>query len=115
MIRSRHEVTDKRAGILGDSYGSTFIFHAFRRQSKLFDRYFLGSPGLFDTEVDYIGAVEKLLEGKLVHETKMYLSFGAMKANRGVSFYKELGRDYNSLERELNTTPNDRLEIASNM
>ena len=115
MIRSRYEVTDKPAGILGDSYGGTFTFHAFRRQSKLFDRYFLGSPGLFDTEVDYIGAVKTLLEGKLVHETKMYLSFGAMEANGGVSFYEEMGRNYNGLVSVLNTTPNDRLEFASKM
>ena len=115
MIRSRYEVTDNPAGILGDSYGGTFTFHAFRRQSKLFDRYFLGSPGLFDTEVDYIRAVKTLLEGKLVHETKMYLSFGALEANGGVSFYEEMGRNYNGLVSVLNTTPNDRLEFASKM
>ncbi|MDE0064691.1 MAG: alpha/beta hydrolase-fold protein [Gammaproteobacteria bacterium] len=115
MIRSRYQVTDRPAGILGDSYGGTFTFHAFRRQSKLFDRYFLGSPGLFDTEVDYIGAVKTLLEGKLVHETKMYLSFGALEANGGVSFYEEMGRNYNGLVSVLNTTPNDRLEFASKM
>ncbi len=115
MIRSRYEVTDNPAGILGDSYGGTFTFHAFRRQSKLFDKYFLGSPGLFDTEVDYIGAVRKVLEGKLVHDTKMYLSFGAMEANGGVPFYEEMGRNYNDLVSVLNTTPNDWLEFTSKM
>ncbi len=115
FIRARYDVSDRPAGILGDSYGGTFTFHAFRRQSKLFDKYFLGSPGLFTTGVDYIGAVRKLLEGKLVHDTKMYLSFGAMEANGGVSIYEEMGRNYNSLVSALNSTPNDGLTFASKM
>ena len=115
FIRSSYDVTDKPAGILGDSYGGTFTFHAFRRQTKLFDKYFLGSPGLFDTDVDYIAEVKALVEGDLVHDTKMYLSFGAMEANGGISFYEEMGRNYNSLLSVLHSTPNDRLEFASKM
>ena len=115
LIRARYDVSDRPAGILGDSYGGTFTFHAFRRQSKLFDKYFLGSPGLFTTGVDYIGEVRKLLEGELVHDTKMYLSFGAMEANGGVSFYEDMGRNYNSLVSVLHSTPNDQLTFASKM
>ena len=130
LIRARYNVSDRPAGILGDSYGGTFTFHAFRRQSKLFDKYFLGSPGLFTTGVDYIGEVRKLLEGepsageregeplarrRLVHDTKMYLSFGAMEANGGVSFYEDMGRNYNSLVSVLHSTPNDQLTFASKM
>ena len=115
LIRARYNVSDRPAGILGDSYGGTFTFHAFRRQSKLFDKYFLGSPGLFTTGVDYIGEVRKLLEGELVHDTKMYLSFGAMEANGGVSFYEDMGRNYNSLVSVLHSTPNDQLTFASKM
>ena len=115
FIRERYDVSDGPAGILGDSYGGTFTFHAFRRQSKLFDKYFLGSPGLFATGVDYIGEVRKLLEGELVHDTKMYLSFGAMEANGGISFYEDMGRNYNSLVSVLHSTPNDRLTFTSKM
>jgi len=113
MIRSRYNVSDKPAGILGDSYGGTFTFHAFRRQSKLFDKYWLGSPGLFTTGVDYIGEVRKLLAGKLVHDTKMYLSFGALEANGGVPFYEDMGRNYNSLVSVLSTAKNPQLDFAS--
>ena len=113
IVRSRYDTTDRPAGILGDSYGGTFTFHAFRRQSKLFDKYFLGSPGLFTTGVDYIAEVRKLLGEKLVHDTKMYLSFGAMEANGGVSIYEDMGRNYNSLVSVLNSTPNGQLEFAS--
>ena len=113
MIRARYPVNDEPAGILGDSYGGTFTFHAFRRQSKLFNKYFLGSPGLFDTEFDYIAQVKSLLEGELIHDTKIYLSFGALEAGGGVSFYEEMGRNYMRLVSTLTTTPNDQLTFRS--
>ena len=107
MIRSRYNVTDKPAGILGISYGGTFTFHAFRRQSKLFDKYFLGSPGLFTTGVDYIGEVAKLLEGQLVHDTKMYLSFGELEMVSS----EDMGRNFNRLVRTLTKAKNPQLEF----
>jgi len=113
FIRSKYDVSDKPAGILGDSYGGTFTFHAFRRQSKLFDKYWLGSPGLFTTGVDYIGQIKKILEGKLVHDTKMFLSFGALEANGGIPFYEDMGRNFNSLVNVLSTTSNNQLEWDS--
>ena len=113
MIRSRYKVSENPAGILGDSYGGTFTFHAFRRQSKLFNKYWLGSPGLFTTGVDYIGTLAKMLEGELVHDTKMYLSFGGLEAHGGVPFYEDMGRNYISLVSTLNQAKNSQLEFAS--
>ena len=110
MIRSKYNVTDKPAGILGTSYGGTFTFHAFRRQSKLFDKYFLGSPGLFTTGVDYIGEVAKLLEGKLVQDTRMYLSFGELEMTGA---YQDMGSNYNRLVGTLTKANNPQLEFDS--
>ncbi|MEM1142789.1 MAG: alpha/beta hydrolase-fold protein [Pseudomonadota bacterium] len=113
MIRSRYNVSDRPAGILGDSYGGTFTFHAFRRQSKLFNKYFLGSPGLFDTSVDYIGDIATLLEGKLARDTRMYLTFGALEMNGGVAIYEEMGRNFNRLVSTITTAKNPQLEYVS--
>jgi len=112
-IRAKYPVADKPAGILGDSYGGTFTFHAFRRQSKLFDKYFLGSPGLFTTGVDYVGEIKKLLQGKLAHDTSMYLTFGALEMNGGIGFYEDMGVNYNKLVSVLHATPNEQLKFHS--
>ena len=94
LIRSRYSVKGNTAGILGDSFGGTFTFYAFLKQSRLFDRYWLGSPGLFTTKTDHIGQLESMLAGKLAHETKMFLSLGELEAAGGVDFYRDMGRNY---------------------
>jgi len=113
FIRSKYHTTNRPAGILGDSFGGTFTFYAFLQQSRLFDRYWLGSPGIFTTETDYVAQFEGLLKEGLAHPTKMYLSFGSREINGGISFYEEMGGNYNRLVSALNRTPNDRLAWAS--
>lgn len=113
FIRSRYNTTGKPAGILGDSFGGTFTFYAFLKQSKLFDRYWLGSPGLFTTDTDHIAQLATLLKGKLAHPTKMFLSFGSREMNGGVDFYDEMGRNYNRLVSALTRAPNAELNWVS--
>ncbi len=109
FIRSRYNTTKKRAGILGDSFGGTFTFYAFLKQSKLFDRYWLGSPGIFTTDTDYVAQFATLLKGQLAQPTKMFLSFGSREMNSGVDFYDDMGRHYNRLVGALTKSPNDKL------
>ncbi|MFC4314222.1 alpha/beta hydrolase [Steroidobacter flavus] len=113
FIRSRYNTTGKRAGILGDSFGGTFTFYAFLKQSKLFDRYWLGSPGIFTNTIDYVAQFETLLKGKLAHPTKMFVTCGSREINGGVALYEEVGRNYNRLVSALNRVPNDQLAWAS--
>jgi len=101
LIRSRHPVQGKTAGIIGDSFGGTFTFYAFLKQSRLFDRYWLGSPGLFTTATDYVAKVEALLARPLVHDTRMFLSFGELEAAGGEAMYEDMGRQYARLVRAL--------------
>ncbi len=110
FIRSKYNTTKKRAGILGDSFGGTFTFYAFLKQSKLFDRYWLGSPGIFTTDTDHVAQFATLLKGKLAHPTKMFLSIGSRELNGGVDFYEDMGRNYNRLVSALHKTPNDGLD-----
>jgi predicted alpha/beta superfamily hydrolase len=97
LIRARYPVAGKTAGIIGDSFGGTFTFYAFLKQSRLFDRYWLGSPGLFTTGTDYIAQAEAMLAGPLVHDTRMYLSCGELEAAGGVELYEDMGRNYSRL------------------
>lgn len=113
FIRSKYHTTEKPAAILGSSFGGTFTFYAFLKQSKLFDRFWLGSPGILTTETDYVAQFATLLKGKLAHPTKMFLSAGSRELNGGVDLYQDLGRNYNRLVGALNKTPNDRLNWTS--
>lgn len=109
LIRSKYHTSDRPAGILADSFGATFAFYAFIRQSRLFDRYWMGSPGIFTTETDYVSKFEECLESGLVHPTKMFLSLGSEEASAGVDFYEDLGRNYNRMVSALRRHPSDRL------
>lgn len=113
FIRRKYNTTNKPAGILGGSFGGTFTFYAFLKQSRLFDRYWLGSPGIFTTGTDHVAKFEALLKGELAHPTKMFLSLGAREMNGGVDIYEDMGRNYNRLVSALNKTPNDRLHWMS--
>lgn len=108
-VRSNYDVSDKPAGILGDSFGGTFTYYAFIKQSKLFDKYWLGSPGIFTTDTDYVARFEERLKSELAHDTRMYLSFGALEVNGGVQIYEDMGRNFNRTVSALNRHPNDRL------
>jgi len=113
IIRSRYNVKDAPAGILGDSFGGTFTFYAFLKQSPLFSRYWLGSPGLFTTSTDYLGQLERMIAGRLVHDTRMFLSFGELEATGGVDFYEDMGRNFNRLVELLAKSENERLTYRS--
>lgn len=113
FIRSRYPVADRPAGILGNSYGGTFTFYAFLRQSRLFDRYWLGSPGLFTTGTDHVAQVEARLKGDLVHPTKMFLSIGSLEIDGGFAIYEDLGRHFTRLVDALKRTPNRQLQWTS--
>jgi predicted alpha/beta superfamily hydrolase len=113
LIRSKYNISDRPAGILGDSFGGTFTFHAFIKQSKLFNRYWLGSPGIFTTSTDHVAQFAARLKGGLVHPTKMFLSIGSLEIDGGVDFYEDMGRNYNRMVSALNQTPNSGLEWKS--
>lgn len=113
LIRAKYNTTSKPAGLIGDSFGGTFAFYAFLRQSKLFDRYWLGSPGIWPTAPDYIGQFEACLKQSLVHPTKMFLSMGSKEMAGGVDFYEEMGRSYNKLLSALRRNPSGDLMWSS--
>ena len=113
FIRNTYNCTDNPAGILGASFGGTFTFYAFLQQSNVFNRFWLGSPGIFTTNTDYTGQFEELLQGDLVHDTKMYLSFGEAEAGGGIDFYEDMGRNFNRLTSALSRHPNEHLDWDS--
>lgn len=109
LIRSRYEVNAAPAGILGDSFGGTFTFHAFVQQSSLFDKYWLGSPGIFTTSTDHVAAFASVLGSPLVHDTRMFLSLGELEATGGIAQYEDMGAHFHRMLEALESTPNAQL------
>jgi uncharacterized protein len=107
FIRSKYNTTDRPAGILGDSFGGTFTFYAFLKQSRIFDRYWLGSPGIFTTDVDYVAQIEQRLAHPLVHPTQMFLSIGALELSGGNEMYEDMGANYTRLVAALEASDDD--------
>lgn len=113
LIRAKYNTTNRPAGIVGDSFGGTFTFYAFLRQSRLFDRYWLGSPGVFTTSTDYVAQFEARLKEKLVHPTRMFLSMGSKEMSGGVDFYEDMGRSFNRIVSALHRYKSSDLTWAS--
>ncbi len=115
LIRSRYQVADGPGGLLGVSYGGTCAAYAFIKQSRLFNRYWLGSPGLFTSASDWPGQFEKVAAGRLVHDTRMFLSFGELEAWGGVPFYEDMGRNFGRLTNWLARNPHPQLTARSKL
>jgi len=54
-----------------------------------------------------------MLGGDLVHDTRMYLSMGALETNGGVDFYEDMGRNFNATVSALGRTANPGLTWKS--
>ena len=108
FIRARYDVSDRPAGILGDSYGGTFTFHAFRRQSKLFELVlFSAVRGCSPPASTTSGRCGSCLRASWHTTRRCTFRSAPWRPTAGVSIYEEMGRNYNSLVSVLNSTPND--------
>lgn len=101
LIRERYPIQPGPAGLLGDSAGGCFAAWCFTQQCALFDRYWLGSPALYDTPTDYAGQFAERLKQGLLHETRLYLSLGELEATGGVNIYEQMGEQFQRLQAAL--------------
>lgn len=115
LIRARYPVASRPAGILGHSYGGQFTAYAFLKQSRLFNRFWLGSPGLFTSKADWVGQLERVAVGQLVHDTRMFLSFGEVEAFGGAPFYEDMGRNFGRFSNWLARHPNPQLQYRAKL
>jgi predicted alpha/beta superfamily hydrolase len=76
QIRRRYRVQGDSAAILGDSYGGLFTYYAMLRQAPLFDRYWIGSPGIFGAGRYLLDQLEERLARGFERETRIALTLG---------------------------------------
>lgn len=104
-IRQRYAVDDEPAGLLGDSFGGTFVAHCLVRESKVFNRYWLGSPGLFSTPADLTGRLIDSLAALPAGKAKLFLTLGELEVSGGVSFYQDMGANFSRVVAGLQALP----------
>ncbi|MEM1133529.1 MAG: alpha/beta hydrolase-fold protein [Pseudomonadota bacterium] len=109
LIRAKYKTTDKPAALLGDSAGGAFGAYAFTQQTELFDRYWLGSPGIYKTQEDYLGQFAATLEKELVHDTRIFISLGELEMHSPIESFRALGRSYADMVGSLRSTSNSAL------
>ena len=109
VVRANYPTIEGDTGIVGDSFGGLFTFHCFVKQSKLFNRFWLGSPGVFEQHVSQIKVFESLVQGKLDRDIKMFLTWGGLEETGPIDLYRDLAKNTRNLTQILAAHPNPRL------
>ena len=113
VIQERYRTTGDTAGILGASFGGLFTFYAFLKRAKLFDRFWMGSPGVFDIGEQYLDELPKVLERGIERETRVYLSLGALEETADFEPYKLLSKSYHRMVKTFDQYPQDSLTVKA--
>lgn len=111
VIRERYRTDGAKAGILGDSFGGLFTYYAFLKQRPLFDKYWMGSPGLIDEDTRMLDDLGALLEKTDFKGQRVYISLGERELTH--SFYGTLGRNYTKLVGYFEAIPGKNLSVKS--
>ncbi|NIB38182.1 alpha/beta hydrolase [Pseudomaricurvus alkylphenolicus] len=107
VIRQNYRVDDNKASILGDSFGGLFTYYAFLKQSPLFDKYWIGSPGLLQEDCKLVEELPGLLLDTDFDGQRVYISLGEGELSH--SFYGTMGRNYTKITTHIKTTPGKNL------
>ena len=111
IVRERYRTDGEKSGILGDSYGGLFTYHTFLKQSPLFDKYWLGSPGLIQEDTRLLDELPELLKNTDFRGQRVYISLGERELSH--SFYGPLGRNYAKMVGLFEANPGQNLVIKS--
>ena len=111
VIRERFRTDGGKAGILGDSFGGLFTYYAFLKQSPLFDKYWLGSPGLIQEDTRMLNGLAELLQKTDFKGQRVYISVGERELTH--NFYGILGRNYSRMVGIFEDNPGKNLSVKS--
>lgn len=117
IVRDNYRTDGAPAGLMGASYGGLFSLYAFLKQSPVFNRYWMGSPGLINDESRYlIDDLQKLLRTADFEDVRIFLSLGEKElASPTGEFtsYGELAINYSRLLQVFNANPKPGLHVHS--
>lgn len=103
-IRRRYRVRGDAAALFGDSYGGLFAYYALIENAATFDRYWLGSPGIFGAAARLLPALADRLTAGFEREMRVCMTLGSIERHGSVGgslpheMYQEMAASYDTLD-----------------
>ena len=111
-IVADYRVETQGVGILGDSFGGLFTAYAFQQRSPIFDRYWMGSPGLLPATELLEGLPAAIGQG-FERDTRVFISLGELEETGPVEIYNDLAVGTRRLIEVFEANSADNLTVTS--
>ncbi len=109
VIRKHYRTNDGKAGLMGASMGGLFTYYAFLKQSPLFDRFFIGSPGLQLPNSKLLDGLPELLRSTDFKDQRIFLSAGSEELIN--PFFETLAMNFLKMAQIFSQNPADGLSF----
>lgn len=113
-IAKEYRVNDEGIGIFGDSFGRLFTAYAFQQRSPLFDRYWMGSPGLLPG-AQILDGMPAAIEKGFERDARVFISLGELEETGRVAIYNDLAKSTRRLIEIFDQHPTDNLTVSSDI
>ena len=111
-IVADYRVETEGVGFLGDSFGGLFTAYAFQQRSPVFDRYWMGSPGLLPATELLEGIPAAIAQG-FERDTRVFITLGELEETGAVGIYNDLAVATRRLLGIFDTNPAENLTVTS--
>ena len=110
-IVADYRVETEGVGFLGDSFGGLFTAYAFQQRSPIFDRYWMGSPGLLPATELLEGLSAAIAQG-FERDTRVFITLGELEETGAVDIYNDLAVGTRRLIEIFEANPADNLTVT---
>ena len=107
-IVTDYRVDTEGVGFLGDSFGGLFTAYAFQQRSPVFDRYWMGSPGLLPAN-ELLEGLPAAIEQGFERDTRVFITLGELEETGAVDIYNDLAVGTRRLIEIFEANPADNL------
>ncbi|MDE2782289.1 MAG: hypothetical protein OXK77_04975 [Gemmatimonadota bacterium] len=107
-----YRVETEGTGFLGDSFGGLFTAYAFQQRSPIFDRYWMGSPGLLPADELLEGLPAAIAQG-FERDTRVFVTMGELEETGAVGIYNDLAVGTRRLLDIFEANPAENLTVTS--
>ena len=111
-IVADYRVETEGVAILGDSFGGLFTAYAFQQRSPVFDRYWMGSPGLLPAN-ELLEGLPAAIEQGFERETRVFITLGELEETGSVEIYNDLAVGTRRLIEIFDANPAENLTVTS--
>ena len=110
-IVADYRVETEGVGFLGDSFGGLFTAYAFQQRSPIFDRYWMGSPGLLPA-TELLEGLPAAITQVFERDTRVFITLGELEETGAVDIYNDLAAGTRRLIEIFEANPADNLTVT---